>query len=133
MKRFYFLIFISFFSLNSFGKDGKTLDFIHCKREVAKYRSDYAKISWDHKNPIYSILGIPNFESFLYSKVAYRPWLSKKTLVNKIKACEEIRSRMEIEFNGPRGIESESRKPLSEPESNEEEVNIDYVSSSSNI
>ena len=133
MKRLYFFILVSFFSLSSFGKDGKVLDFLHCKREVAKYRSEYAKISWDHKNPIYSILGMPNLESFLYSKVAYRPWLAEKTLANKVKACEEMRSRMELEFNGPRGIGNESRKTLSAPELYGEEVSTDDVSSSSNI
>ena len=40
---------------------------------------------------------------------------------------------MELEFKGPRGIGSESRKTLSAPESYEEEVNVGDVSSSSNI
>lgn len=133
MKRLYFFIFVSFFSLSTFGKGGKASDFIHCKREVAKYRSDYAKLSWDHKNPVYAILGMPDLEFFLYSKVAYRPWLVEKTLGNKMKACEEMRSRMELEFKGPRGIGSESRKTLSAAESYEEEVNVGDVSSSSNI
>ena len=64
--RNYFFIFVLFFSLSTFGKDGKISDFLQCKREVSEYRSDYASIHRGYKHLGLTIVGLPDYKLLVY-------------------------------------------------------------------
>jgi hypothetical protein len=133
MKKTITFLFFIFLSTNAFCEKNKVSTFISCKKDVRKMRSEYVLGILREDHYLLKVTKYYDIQYWVNKNFLFRPWLSKKNINDKLTACEELRSVMNNQVNGPSGMPFGIRKVAEENDSSTTVDNSDLISAAGAI